>query len=138
MNHVYAIILCALCAAPLLAAREDSDAVRLEKERQSLLEKLAVESPDTEIRVQSVLKIADQDVLAQIALKKEEVLVVRQTAVHRLTDQAVLEKIALDDMDHNIRTAAVDMLTDQALLAKIALTDLRASVRAAAAKKLIK
>jgi hypothetical protein len=49
---------------------------------------------------------------------------VRRNAVDKLTNQAVLAKIAVEDKESGIRSAAVDKLTDKALLAKIVVNEL--------------
>lgn len=48
---------------------------------------------------------------------------VREEATKKLTDQALLAKIATQDEDWYVRCTAVSKLTDQALLAKIAKND---------------
>ena len=55
--------------------------------------------------------------------------------IDKLTDQAVLAKIVVEDKDSEIRVAAIEKLTDQAVLAKIAVED-KSFVRGYAIKKL--
>jgi hypothetical protein len=61
---------------------------------------------------------------------------VRQMAVKKLTDQALLYKIANEDKVNAVRKAAVEKLTDQGLLANFAETDPDCSVRRIAVSKL--
>ncbi len=48
----------------------------------------------------------------------------RIAAVERLTDQALLARIALEDTVAYVRRAALLKLTDQAVLLKVALEDM--------------
>ena len=61
---------------------------------------------------------------------------VRQAAVEKLTDQAVLAEIAGTDGDNDVRKAAVAKLTDQAALAEVAKNIWRPDVQMAAVAKL--
>jgi hypothetical protein len=61
---------------------------------------------------------------------------IRQTAVKRLTDQALLAKIAMEDESFSVREIAVKKLTDQALLAKITMEKEHFPVRKVAFLKL--
>jgi hypothetical protein len=81
----------------------------------------------------AVGKLTDQAVLAKIAVQ-DKVRDVRLAAVKKLTDQAVLAKFALEELD--IGRAAVGKLTDQALLAKIAVEGKYDEAREAAVEKL--
>jgi hypothetical protein len=56
--------------------------------------------------------------------------------VYKLTDQALLAKIAAEDRDSDVREAAVRELTDQVPLAKIAAEDKCGYVRQAAQNRL--
>ena len=68
----------------------------------------------------AVEKLTDQALLAKIAVNEENSLV-RMAAVYKLTDQALLAKIAVGDNDQYVRSAAVEHLTDQTVLVKIAI-----------------
>lgn len=80
----------------------------------------------------AVEKLTDQALLAKIAVKEENPDV-RQAAVYKLTDQSLLAKIAVQDNNQYVRSAAVINLTDQNVLAKIAIeaVDFRFDVREA-------
>jgi hypothetical protein len=80
----------------------------------------------------AVEKLTDQALLAKIAVKEENPDV-RQAAVYKLTDQALLAKIAVEDNNQYVRSAAVINLTDQNVLAKIVIeaVDFRFDVREA-------
>ena len=83
-----------------------------------------------------VRKLTDQALLAKIAVESRDADV-RRAAVRKLTDQALLAKIAVEDTDHpDVRITAIEKLTDHALLAKIAIKDEDSSVRSAAIEKL--
>ncbi len=88
----------------------------------SLVEELAIE------------RIDSQEILAGIAGNKAKPSARRQ-AVSRLTDAALLARLALSDADENIRRAAAGNahLTDSHALARVALNDANAGVRRAAA-----
>jgi hypothetical protein len=64
-------------------------------------------------------KLTDQALLAKIAADSR-LGWVRSTAVGKLTDQAVLTKFAAEEEDPYVREAAVGNLTDQTALAKFA------------------
>ena len=68
----------------------------------------------------AVEKLTDQALLAKIAFNEQNPDV-RQAAVYKLTDQALLTKIAEGDNNEYVRSAAVINLTDQAVLARIAI-----------------
>ena len=71
---------------------------------QYLLERLALESNDREVRLALVKTIFDQNLLAKIAIKDSPYI--RQKAVEKLTDTALLMKIAQEDKDEDVRKAA--------------------------------
>ena len=57
---------------------------------------------------------------------------VRRTTIYKLTDQAVLAKIAVEDEDSDVRVAAVERLTDdETLLAEVAKENEDSAVRRA-------
>jgi len=70
-------------------------------------------------RIAAVRNLTDQTVLERIAMEDEDAGV-RHNAVVKLTNQALLAKIVLQDDCGDIRHAAVERITDQTLLAKIA------------------
>jgi hypothetical protein len=61
---------------------------------------------------------------------------VRSAAIAKITDQAVLTKLAATDKDWLVRYSAAKLLTDQSALPKVANGDENPSVRTAAAEKL--
>ncbi len=77
-------------------------------------------------------KMTDQALLTKMAVDDRDPYV-RTAAVGRLTDQMLLAKIAIEDKNRDVRMAAVGKLTDQALLAKIAVEDKNIRIRMAAA-----
>ncbi|MGO9093761.1 MAG: hypothetical protein ACLQGV_00920 [Bryobacteraceae bacterium] len=83
----------------------------------------------------AIRKLTDQALLAKIALESQYASA-RQAAVLKLTDQSLLVKIALQDQQANVRQAAVDSLNDQALLATLAIQSKYTPVRVAAINKL--
>jgi hypothetical protein len=80
------------------------------------------------VREAAVAKLTDQALLAQIA-QTDSSGVVRDTAVEKLEDQALLAQVAKTDSDAEVRVRAVTRLTDQALLAQVAKTANDAEVR---------
>lgn len=80
-------------------------------------------------------KVTEQALLARIAMEAED-NELREDAVATLTDQVLLAKIAQEDKNGSVRAAAVRKLTDQVLLARIALEDEYGWVRAVAVSKL--
>jgi len=71
------------------------------------------------IRMDSIAKLTDQAVLTKIAVE-DKYSGVRATAVAKLTDQALLEKFAVQDKDSGVRLGAIANLTNQTVLTKIA------------------
>lgn len=53
----------------------------------------------------------------------------RATAVKRLTNQAILEQVVLNEKDHDIRCSALGKVTNQRILSDIALHDPDENVR---------
>jgi hypothetical protein len=88
-----------------------------------------------DVREEATRRLTDQALLAKIAVEDEDSRV-RTAAVEKVTDQAVLAKIATEDGNRDVRQVAVNKLTDQAVLAKIALDEKEGFVQAAAVKKL--
>ncbi|MDI6451706.1 hypothetical protein [Anaerobaca lacustris] len=87
------------------------------------------------VRQAAVRRVTNQALLAKVAVEDEDGNV-RGAAVAKLTDQALLAKVAVGDKDGNVRGAAVERLTDQALLAKVAVEDEDGNVRRLAVAKL--
>ena len=87
------------------------------------------------VRETAVAKLTDQAVLAHIA-KTDSYFRVREAAIEKLADQTVLADIAKTDSEWQVRQAAVWKLTDQTVLADVAKTDSDPVVRQAAVRKL--
>ncbi len=87
--------------------------------------KIKKEEQET-LRVNEVRKLTDQAQLARIAVEDGSAQV-RKAAVEGLNDQVLLARIALEDKQKYglVREAAVQRLTDQGLLATIAAGDKR-------------
>jgi hypothetical protein len=86
---------------------------------QAELAKIAIQGGDCALP--AVWCVTDEALLAKIAVEADATLGaagVRQTAVEKLTDQALLGKLALT-AGESVRVFAVERLTDRALLAKI-------------------
>ena len=75
--------------------------------------------PEWRVREEAVGKLIDQAVLAEIARADEDESV-RRAAVSKLQDQALLAQIAKRDKSNWVRELAVMKLEDQALLAECA------------------
>ena len=93
---------------------------------------------DSSVRRVAVEKLTNQALLAKIATTDSDGLV-REVAVGKITDQALLAKIATTDNHAYVGQVAVGKITDQALLAKIATRDSDSSdssVRQAAVENL--
>jgi hypothetical protein len=97
--------------------------------------KSGLESEDISVRTAAVERLTDQAVLAKVAIGDKDEYV-RRAAVERLTDQAVLAKVAIEDKDENVRETAVRKITDQALLTRVAIGDKDEYVRRAAVERL--
>jgi len=87
------------------------------------------------MRIAAVNKLADQDLLATIALDDHN-FNVRNAAINKLTDQGMLAKVALDAKLPAQWQAALKKLTDEDLLEKVALEAKSAFARQAAFEKL--
>jgi len=94
-----------------------------------------VEARNAHVRQVAVAKLTDQALLAKVAVEDKDPDV-RIAAVAKLTDQALLAKLAVKDRAPDVRKAAVAKLTDQALLAKLAVEDRDTNIRRAAVAKL--
>jgi hypothetical protein len=77
-----------------------------------------------------------QTKLAKVAMELHEDLGAREAAVDRLTDEALLAKVALNTNNYTVQVAAAGKLTDQALLSKVAVEAHDEGVRVAAVKRL--
>ncbi|MGA3098307.1 MAG: DUF2846 domain-containing protein [Bryobacteraceae bacterium] len=125
---------------------------------QAQLARLALEGPDSSVRVDAFKRLAgrtqlatlalgendepvrawgaaqsraDQALLAKLAVESKDA-VVRVGAVGKMTDQTLLAKVAMEGTDSSVRLSAVDRLRDQALLAKVAMESTDPSVRLSA------
>jgi hypothetical protein len=97
--------------------------------------KVALETTSSEKGQAAVAKLTDQALLAKVASEAKD-YGVRLEAIQRLTDQTLLTKIALEHQDSYLRASAIKKLTDQTLLAKIAVEDKGPTIRCAAIKEL--
>ena len=88
--------------------------------------------------VLAVEKLTDQAILAKIAVedKGHKTFSIRLAAVKKINDQALLAKIAVEDWYEDIRHTAVQNLANQAVLARIAMEDKAEDVRRAAVENL--
>lgn len=122
-------------------------------------------SLEEEVTVSAVMKLHDQDALAQVAadasfhnvrviaakkLTNQALLLrfatdenywgefpgIREAAIGNLTDQALLSRLSLGNEDFGVRLAALTNLTDQATLAKLAAGDGAPVIRKIATSKL--
>jgi hypothetical protein len=87
------------------------------------------------VREAALNKLTDQALLARTAVEGKD-SDVREAALDKLTDQALLARTAVEHKDYSVRQTAVAKLTDQALLAKIAIKDKDRYVRDDAVAKL--
>ena len=78
----------------------------------------SLDHEDWRVRQRAVLKLTDQALLARIA-KEDDVDWVRASAVSTLRDQALLADVAAYARDDYVRRRAVEKLTDQAVLARL-------------------
>ncbi len=80
------------------------------------------------VRPEWTRKVTDQALLARIAMKSayDEV---REVAVEQLATQASLAKLAIEASDDYVRHKAADKLTDQALLAQVAVAATDTEIR---------
>jgi uncharacterized DUF497 family protein len=94
-----------------------------------------MEHKDYMMRSVAVKKLTNQAVLARIAVEDENRFV-RHDAVNTLTDQSQLAKIVVEHKDYKMRLAAVEKLNNQSLLKKIAMEAKNLEIRCAAVKRL--
>lgn len=80
---------------------------------------VAVNDPVPELRHMSVLRIVDQEVIAQVAKEDVEPLI-RQAAAKKLTSQSVLAWITINDPTPLVRSTAAELMTDVTALVKAA------------------
>jgi hypothetical protein len=92
-------------------------------------------SSDFKTRMQAVKEITDQAILEEIALHDSHYKV-RKMAVHKLKDQDILKEIARNDSRSAVRAAAVSRITDQPFLVGIARDDPEPKVALSAIKKI--
>jgi hypothetical protein len=79
--------------------------------------------------------ITNQDVLEDLALN-DEYFVVRKEAVHKLNNQKILGEIAKNDQEKQVREAATEKLENQELLIDIAFNDKDEYVRGDAVSRI--
>jgi sulfatase modifying factor 1 len=96
------------------------------------LVQLAINAENAYLRDLALRKLKDQALLAKVALESKYNDVSKSAAL-LLTDQALLAKVASEGTDEYILSVAIRKLTDQTMLAKIATGGKDATVRAAAA-----
>jgi hypothetical protein len=77
-----------------------------------------LDSKDWAERRSAVLRITDKAVLAKVAIE-DAWPAVRKAAILKLDDQALLAQIAMNENNPEVAQAAVERLTDQSLLAKV-------------------
>jgi hypothetical protein len=95
--------------------------------------RVAKNDGDPVVREAAVGRVIDQAVLADVA--KTDVACVRYAAVARVTDQAVLADVAKNDVAWDVRRAAVERITDPAVLADVAKTSTHRYVRKVAVRR---
>jgi len=111
------------------SARDDGDPFQA----QTVLIGIAQHDQDLGMRAAAVRHVTMQAVLQQIVRDDPPL---RIAAVENLTDnQALLEKLALDETNEGVASVATDKLTNQAVLAKIALSRRDENVRRIALSK---
>ena len=96
---------------------------------QTVLAGVAVEDEDRDVRLAAVEKLADQDLLAGIALGQRVGISVREAAVDKLTDYGVLAKVTLVTLGGSLSSRAATKLPDDAALANLASTTEDADIR---------
>lgn len=87
------------------------------------LEQIALQSKNTDLRVEAISALRNQSLLAQLAAGNSD-FTVQEAAVDALTDQTMLAKLALQQTDKYSRVGqlALSKLNDPSLLADVALT----------------
>ncbi len=103
---------------------------------QKVIAAVALTDSRFEVRIAALKLLIDQAALSAIAMKPRENVTIRQVAVGRLTNEAMLADVARMADEWNVRSVAVDRLTDQAILAEIAKGDHDSSVQRAAIYRL--
>ena len=81
------------------------------------LVRIAAEAADPDVRQAAVARVGDQALLARVAAGDTNPGI-RRAAVERVEDQALLARVAAEDADPDVRWAAVERVDDQALLAR--------------------
>lgn len=96
-------------------------------------------SKDIKIKEQAVKNLkpvyANQKIFVKIA-KSDELWYIRNIAVQKLIDQALLSSIAKNDVNNSVRRSAIEKLNNQNLLLEIAKNDKDMDCRFAATMKL--
>jgi len=80
---------------------------------------VSLNDPVPELRHMAVLRIVDQDVIAQVA-KTDVESAIRQSATKKLTSQDVLAWITINDATPAVRSTAAELMTDVSALVKAA------------------
>ena len=102
-----------------------------------ILRKIAVEDDDWAVYLAAMETLGDDDTVRQIALSAEFGPQKRMVAIGEIDDQSVLEHIARNCPDADLREAAVGRLHEpQDLIAHLARDDPEAGIRRAAARQL--
>lgn len=99
------------------------------------LARILITATEPKTRKVIIEKVSDQALLTKVALE-DDVDFVRKAAVKKLTDENTVINVFLNDKSSEVREACVDKISDQLVLAKIVLNDEHAGVRALAVKKL--
>jgi hypothetical protein len=86
-------------------------------------------------RIRAVNKITDQNILFKIALEdiNNEV---KMAAFNKINDQNLINKTAIESSDKGLRLLAVNKISDQNILFKIALDDINNEVKVSAFNKI--
>lgn len=87
---------------------------------QAVLAKIAIEHKNYFVAITATARLTDEMLLVKVALSPNDQI--GERAVRKLTNQALLAKVAIESVNHrNIREQAVMQLTDPAQLARVAI-----------------
>lgn len=118
----------------------DSEIPGLATERitdQAVLARIALD-PDSQARVDAIIKLSDQSVLEKIATDLKSADYVRAKAVAGVKDVSLLTRLAVSDRETDVRTAALDQLSDGETFLQLALREGDSEVRMSAMDGLIR
>jgi hypothetical protein len=97
---------------------------------QTLLKTIVQKSPDMQVRLAAVDTLTDQKALGELSrefmnpsregFRNSDIVGIRVAVVGKLTDQTILQQIALQDLLDELRPIAIARITDQNFLSKIA------------------